>query len=278
MENWLTVVCEVLGKESLEYAAELSILLLLTDQGIKPSFLWNYPSPEPIKLASFLQTLQSKDLLKNSLKILVIESDCFVINLDALLRALVTYLTSSQTWLVDISTRDAKVAPVSLHETYNGYFISMLRQLGVADPRDVSLADDATKVSPDNSSAPEAPSSADNAIASIVHITLPDAVNLSTIFGCILGYPQVYWWEKDSTGSALSGMPLKVYSFEACCRLLDDTEIEAFSFSVPEALEPEVRASIKQWGNGVNSRVEQAATFHSAKFNADPVLCLKVGL
>lgn len=110
-----------------------------------------------------------------------------------------------------------------------------------------------------------------------IQVKLPSDINLSTVFGCMLGYPHIYWWEGESDGKSLSGMPLKVFKFSANCSI-DGSLIELFSFSIPEAMEIELRPGIEHWGNVMNMKVEEAGSFSSAKFKCDSVLCLSVAL
>lgn len=122
-------------------------------------------------------------------------------------------------------------------------------------------------------------SSTDTSMGEIkaIEVKLPEDLNLSTIFGCMLGYPHIYWWEGESGGNSLSGMPLKVFKLSAECAV-DGSVVELFSFSIPEALEGELRPGIEHWGNVTNVRIENAASFSNASFKCDSVLCLSVAL
>lgn len=337
MDEWNKVFIPILGKEITEFSEELAVLLLCVDQSVKPCFMWDHSSVEPKSLLSLLQTLHSKRIISNPLAVVEVDQDIFIVNVDALARVLLGYLTSSHPWLIDISKTEPKVAAAPVHDTFKQYLWTILRQLGVAGDvmsqkdehhaNDPSNANNSMEHSNNANAATTSGSqndqTRDNQIRSsltndnygngcsgtsdgissnlqslssaaasdqmprLIALSLPEEANLSTIFGCLLGYPQIYWWDGQSSGSSLSGMPLKVYKFTAQCSAMpfeveEDTEeaagVEVFSFSVPEVLETELRPAIQIWANIVHTRVEQAALFSTAKLNCDPVLCLDVGL
>lgn len=341
MDEWNKVFVPILGKESTEYCEELAILLHSVEQSVKPCFMWDHSSVDPKSLLSLLQTLHAKRIISNSLAVVEVDLDVFIVNVDALARVLIGYLTSCHSWLIDISKTEPKVAAVGVHDAFKRYLCTILCQLGVASDvvtqKDENHANNPcnannSRQNSSNADAAESSSSQNNqmhdnqirssqtsnffsnncsgtsdcsssnmkslssAAASseqmprLIVLSLPEEANLSTIFGCLLGYPQIYWWDGQSSGSSLSGMPLKVYKFTAQCSAVpldvedteDDTEeaagVEVFSFSIPEALESELRPAIQIWANIVHTRVEQAALFSLAKLNCDPVLCLDVAL
>lgn len=78
-------------------------------------------------------------------------------------------------------------------------------------------------------------------------------VNLTTIFGLMLGYPFIYWFDKNSELNCLSMLPLR------CCEVRWTLDIEGvpntsdnthtiFSFSIPECLVDEnVKTKLEKW-------------------------------
>lgn len=294
MDEWNKVFVPILGKESTEYCEELAILLLSVDQSVKPCFMWDHSSVDPKSLLSLLQTLHEKRIISNSLAVVEVDLDVFIVNVDALARVLIGYLTSCHSWLIDISKREPKVAAVGVHDAFKRYLCTILRQLGVASDvvtqKDENHANNPCNANNSQQHSGNADAASSEQMPRLIVLSLPEEANLSTIFGCLLGYPQIYWWDGQSSGSSLSGMPLKVYKFTAQCTAVpldvedteDDTEeaagVEVFSFSIPEALESELRPAIQIWANIVHTRVEQAALFSLAKLNCDPVLCLDVAL
>lgn len=297
MEEWGKIFNDCLGKDCSEYSDELAVLLISIDQSVKPCMMWDYSSVQPKMLQTLLQTLYMKKLLSSSFAVIQLEMDSFIVNLDAITRNLIGYLTIASTWLVDISKSDPKVASTQVHDTYKGYLCSILQQIGMAgkdvlnrqkenEPSNTTVESNSNNQGGSNcnalfeSSCSAASSSCANSACELFNVTLPEAANLSSIFGCLLGYPQVYWWDSEADGRTLSGMPLKVYKFSASCAALseEDDELELFTFSIPESLKNVLRSSIQQWGNIAHTRVEQAPLFSKASFNCEPVLCLQVAM
>ncbi|XP_018023632.1 UPF0739 protein C1orf74 homolog [Hyalella azteca] len=294
--EWRKILSQTLGKESDDFDDELPLLLMAVDQSVKPSILWDFSPASAKDLLTLLNALRSKSLIKTALTVVVIEDDLFIVNLDALTRMLVSYISSEYSWLIDISKKDARIAALSIHQLYKSYICTILQQLGIVTPSkglDSSCTSDYQELLGSVSSASSNPQKNESTVlgnnnCQLLTINLPEVANLSSIFGCLLGYPQVYWWDSQSDGTTLSGMPLKMYKFTAHYQahgdrtgnepLAEDNSQEMFSFSVPEPLEAELRPSVVQWANVVNTRVEQAGNFTQAKCNCDPVLCLQVSL
>ncbi|KAF2360876.1 Protein of unknown function DUF4504, partial [Trinorchestia longiramus] len=227
---WKKTFTEVLGKESVEFSEELLLLMLAVDESVKPSFLWDYPSVLPKDLLILLQILHSKSLVKTPLAVVYLDEDIFVVNLDALTRVLISYITSDHTWLIDISKAEPRVAAPCVHEAFKGYICTILQQLGIVSHRNTTRPP-----SPDADQQQSQSNDARNSLENeqlptkndqcqLLSINLPEATNLSSVFGVLLGYPQVYWWDSQSDGSNLSGIPLKVYKFTAVCRSLSQQE------------------------------------------------------
>lgn len=278
-------ILDSLGRGYAEHCEELSLLFLCVSQAVKPAFMWDYPSVSLHKLQSMLSTLNSKGLITEHVVTVSVDSDVFILNLDTVTRNLVAYLTSTHSWLVDINTAQPKVATTDVHNLYKQFIRSILRQLGItkSDIQSPNSDNPQTRTSEESSHeedrVPEL--NPDQSVPDKPQLTLafPDSANLSTIFGLLLGNPQVYWWNPASNdGSKLSGMALKVYQFNAVCAVLpeDDNALELFSFSVPEALEGTLRPAIRSWGNIAHTRVEQSQCFSAASFNCDQMLCLDV--
>lgn len=269
MDNWRLVFRECLGGSSVQYCDEIAPLLVAVDQGVKPALLWDVSTPETTPLLKLLKESHDKKLLNNQLILIEVDVDLFIANRKVLKTYVCDLLRSSPTWVVDISNATPKVAGSEVHQEFSGYLKGILNQLGFSTA-------EVTNSSP--SSQQDSNSSNENICPPFVSITcLPEDVNLSTIFGCLLGYPHIYWWNSESEGNSLTGMPLKVYKLSATYSV-DGSQPELFSFSIPEALEPDLRAGIELWGNTVNILVERATKLANAQFKCDPVLCLSVAL
>ncbi|KAK4291626.1 hypothetical protein Pmani_035554 [Petrolisthes manimaculis] len=293
LDTWRTLFRECLGGRGSQYCEEVVPLLVAVDQGVKPSLLWDVCTADTSGLLALLNQARAKGLLGSKLVLVELGLDVFIVNVPAVTRTLVNIIASTQTWLIDISGSVPKVATNENHQEFHTYLTSIIAQLnigstdaGMTDSSVGSLSTQNGDVNSPNSStttntpqAPPPPPPSDTSVGEIkaVEVKLPEDLNLSTIFGCMLGYPHIYWWQGESGGNSLSGMPLKVFKLSAECAV-DGSVVELYSFSIPEALEGDLRPGIEHWGNVTNARIEQAASFSNASFKCDSVLCLSVAL
>lgn len=283
LDTWRSLFRECLRGRGSQYCDEIIPLLVAVDQGVKPSLLWDVCTADTSDLLALLNQARSKGLLVSKLVLVELGLDVFIANVPAVTRTLVTISGASPNWLIDISAAEPKIASTEAHQEFCTHLTSIMTQLNMdeADKESSVSTPSISSQQNDLGSAPQnenpsGPASAQKAIKAL-EVKLPDDVNLSTVFGCMLGYPHIYWWEGESGGNSLSGMPLKVFKFSATCSICESV-VELFSFSVPEVLEPELRPGIEHWGNVVNVRIEEAASYSAAKFKCDSVLCLSVAL
>lgn len=291
-ESWKVIFRECFGRKGLEYCNELWPLIIAVDHGIKPSFLWDVCVPDTSALLSFLSTAYQKGLLEEKLRVVEIGLDVFIVNISSVIQSLTRILTSEDTWLIDISGSEPKIPNKDIHFHFRDHLVSLLSQLGVSscnkEENDTSIepeikvsanSEEAFSPTTDNTVSEE-PSRLERnceALDKAITINFPEGTNLSTIFGCMLGYPQIYWWQGESGGNSLSCVPLKVFKFGAFFNP-NSSYVELFSFSIPESMEPQLRPGIEKWGNIQNVFVGKSATFSETKFTCDAVLCLSVAL
>lgn len=283
LETWRILFRECLGGRGSQYCDEVVPLLLAVDQGVKPSLLWDVCTADTSGLLALLNQGRSKGLLASKLVLVELGLDVLIVNVSTLTRTLVSIAGASPAWLIDISAAEPKVASTETHQEFLNHLTSIVAQLNM-DESDESGSSASTPDTSQQNGLGNLPSGENSSNATLtqgnikaVVVKFPDKLNLSTVFGCMLGYPHIYWWEGESGGNSLSGMPLKVFKFSANCSAMESV-VELFSFSVPEVLEGELRPNIEHWGNVVNSRIEQSSSFSAAKFNCDSVLCLSVAL
>lgn len=282
LETWRSLFRECLRGRGSQYCDDIIPLLVAVDQGIKPSLLWDVCTADTSDLLALLNQARSKGLLVSKLVLVELGLDVFIANVPAVTRALVSISGAPPNWLIDISAAEPKVASTEAHQEFSTHLTSIMTQLNM-DEGDKDNPASTSSITPQQNDLESPPNENPSAPASLqkdikaLEVKLPDDVNLSTVFGCMLGYPHIYWWEGESGGNSLSGMPLKVFKFSATCSVCESV-VELFSFSVPEVLEPELRPGIEHWGNVVNVRVEEAASYSTAKFKCDSVLCLSVAL
>merc|ERR1719376_731167 len=131
MAELLKAVSACLGQDCVEYCEDLALLLLCVSQSVKPGFMWDYPSVSFKKLENMLHVLNAKGLITEHVVTVAVDSDIFILNLDAVTRNLIGYLTSTHSWLIDINTAQPKVASPDIHNQYKNFIHSLLQQLGI---------------------------------------------------------------------------------------------------------------------------------------------------
>ena len=96
-----------------------------------------------------------------------------------------------------------------------------------------------------------------------VELKFPAHVNRTTIFGILLGYPVVYWYDtRDETMSNCLGMTPLCVNKVNCLITLPDGDChsnELFSYSFPLSMKHLVEKHIKVWYDNVLSIVSEIA-------------------
>lgn len=97
-------------------------------------------------------------------------------------------------------------------------------------------------------------------------IELPPSVNRTTLYGVLLGYPVIYWYDDAADGydggSCLSMTPLVVttatVTFDLKGHCNDGPKkCEIYSFSIPEALFKLCQEPVDTWCNQITRQFEQ---------------------
>ena len=82
------------------------------------------------------------------------------------------------------------------------------------------------------------------------YIEPPATMNRTTLYGVLLGYPVIYWYDDNIAGAAscLSMVPLLVFTVTVSMDLNGvASECDIYSFSIPEALQSECQRSVDSW-------------------------------
>ena len=75
----------------------------------------------------------------------------------------------------------------------------------------------------------------------------PD-INRSTVFGLLLGYPVVYWYNNaTSADNCLSHVPLRLFQISAVDSTVDSQPAVIYSFTIPEQLYSNCQFFIDNW-------------------------------
>ena len=198
------------------------------DVGIKPAYLYDIGLPVSHKLHSFISELLGDSLVSNLVSIVEIGMDCFIVNSE-----------SVKTIQESLSQNELGIKIVDITNDANSKIFdnkTILAELHAA-VKDI----------------------AGNLMSDRVQIySLTDTVqcNRTSLFGILLGYPTVYWFDesKNETHNYLSLVPLCCIQITASVAVgMDcstDHKIEThhlYSFSYPVGNNDALKGVVDEW-------------------------------
>ncbi|EDO47838.1 predicted protein, partial [Nematostella vectensis] len=213
---------------------------MLVSIGAKASLLFDYAYVESSKMFSLLQDLQSQNILENALSVVVLGEDIIICDMCKIITFLEVRLQENDFVVVDISVHLKKPKVICKKEQ----FLQLLEQMRHR------LLECGSEGKPCQEK------------ALILHIdTLPDW-NISSLFGFLLGYPVIYWYDKVGDYNCLAMEPLYLYqvfiSTSTCLHFekLRNTKkmitkgnekMQMISFSAPQCLFPHFESCVERW-------------------------------
>lgn len=147
-------------------------------RGLKRSLLLDYLRPDPIALQRFLQSLSHHDSDLFHMTILVVNGDVFLMHKP--------YTLDRTIQIVDVSNNSAHISLLSED-------ISVKIKHQMRDWLDTAV-----------------PSLSTSGIC-VVSMLQPCPVNLCSLYGWLVGYPSVYWFE-ESSGHSLDCVELTLWT------------------------------------------------------------------
>ncbi|KAG2468355.1 UPF0739 protein C1orf74 homolog [Polypterus senegalus] len=230
---------------------------LAVEAGIKPALLYDSNGASSEQIQDYLQRLQDAGLLSQDLYVLDIDESILIVNLECIVRHLEDILHHSQVALVDISCSLAQPAIASLEviTSVHGQLAVLLESFKLLK------------------SIP----SREQKLFSIVNLrdTLGLDWNLCSVFGFLLGYPTVYWFNQEkSFENNLTMAPLRVISLSVSCPFIaGNVDIPIYSFSFPDALWPAMKEKVEAWVQNRRDIISQRPSFTSMNISTETV-CL----
>ncbi|KAK7479779.1 hypothetical protein BaRGS_00028959 [Batillaria attramentaria] len=237
--HWAKLTAQHLGKRLTGKWQHFMLDLLCVDYGLKPALLLDFAVADVSAVHSLLKALQDSNLLQSrQLKILCIGMDVLVVNMNVFRDRLLSDTCEeifSQYCFVDVSANLEKPEILSwdsdsLHPTRT-CFLGLMDELQ-SEKETCSLSLDGDAVG---------------------HLPNP-----STLFGVLLDYPVVYWYDMsvEAQENCLSMVPLTNFTLEAA---VTDRREGAdskggqykrhviYSFSVPEAFAGLMLNMVDDW-------------------------------
>ena len=226
MASWKELTRNYLGKHCSKFAHDIKCDLLCVIEGIKPALLFDYAMTEPETLKTFLTAVISNGLLpvKNAqLGIIEVGLDVLVYNLQAMTCVVADDI--KDVTLIDVTGREGNPRIMNPEECHKitDVILTEIRQICQSFHSEGEELDHIP----------------------IHKINDSVDINLSTLFGYLLGYPVIYWFDvKCPKENCLSMLPLTVFTVTGDFPGKTHT---IFSYSIPENILPSVKHLVEAW-------------------------------
>ena len=250
--DWLRIIKTKLGKPCARHYKRIAFDIICVDRGIRQAFLFDYAALTAETLQQFSDIIFANHLVQNELTVVGVVEDVFIVNRNMVLNN----LKHASPQLVDVSKdhRDP-----SLFDMQRG--ISLVQAMAnIIRTQLQTESETCEKRTESNTSR-------------VVHLALPDEINPTTMFGFMLEYPVLYWYNACSDHNCLDMVPLHVCKLTATLSLTKSVDAEQHhklcrdtssassqhpqivcSFSFPEALHGDIGHLVKQWHENMLAR------------------------
>lgn len=228
--KWKLIISKHLGISVARKWRQLMLDVKAVDLGVKPGYLYDIGPPIGEKLQSFIVELVDETLISSQLNIVEVEMDCFIVKADSVQEIRECFektdFESLQTKFVDITNDSHSVI------TDNEAIRTDLKE---------AVNDIAANVVSDR----------------VHHYVLTDTLccNRTSLFGVLLGYPVVYWFDerKSVVQNVLSMVPLCCVTVNSEVASEEQNSKEnknkhtLYSFSYPACHDGALRDVINSW-------------------------------
>ncbi|XP_023669249.1 UPF0739 protein C1orf74 homolog [Paramormyrops kingsleyae] len=233
----------------------LAAQIQAVDLGLKPALLYDLNSAEPSQIQHYLRCLQAAGRVSKALHLLVMDGNVIIINLDVCILSLEELLRQNTVVLMDVSWGNAQ--PATADFRLSGMEASVR---GVLDSLRTLMSDDP--------------------LICVVDTQTCASWNLCSLFGILLGYPAVYWFDLIHNAENCLGMvPLQVIRVTACWEAVArGNRCCLYSFSIPEELVSETQSALDTWCNRLRAQFSQQSAFSELAISTDRVCLPHVAL
>ncbi|XP_061187728.1 UPF0739 protein C1orf74 homolog isoform X2 [Saccostrea echinata] len=210
---WMNLISTHLGSKLKHRSSEIKSNIQFVDFGLKPAFLVDFGVSTLESVVNLVSDLKCYNLIQNNLKAVAVGMDYLIINPEEFVKL---HSESMVVKFVDISSTNDTPKIIEKNDVLEHVIstcFSLVMEDGVA-----------TAYKGDNH------------------------VNLATVFGLLIGYPVVYWFDSESLESM--GNLQVVQHVEVLGRRTDTQTNVIYSFSFPDclgALEEHVNKWFQSW-------------------------------
>ena len=206
----LDIENQVKSKKLTKKWRELSLTLYFLSKSLKPGFLWDIGSVSTEKLLKLSFMLEE-------LLVIIIEQDYYVCSKKALAKHL-DCLLDELPIIIDVS--GDKTVPEILQDRKLSDIHNMIKNVK---------------------------GQVEELQESVLVLQIQETWNISTLFGLLLGYPIVYYYNSGCTQNCLNNTNILVFR-------VGYQDVWPISFTVPAELYEQCRASIDNWKSKIEEK------------------------
>ena len=249
IKEWKQLLQQHLGKWIRHRWLSVTLDIIVVDFGIKPAFLFDYGTVTATKMSELLSSAHASGFLRTELCVVCIEMDLLIVSPKTLHSEPFESLFEKLA-IVDISGSltqpnivDDKELLKTTFEEFNKIkcFTGSIKSLKVSDNHEF---------------------------------------NPSTLFGLLLGYPAVYWYDMNSDINCLSMQALLCYkvigTLNQSSKEVNQMEHNMFSFSVPEQCQH--HSLVQSWFDQIQNHTDWKMLFSDITLTKEmttlPYVCL----
>ena len=246
---WKRQIRKYFCKQCTKHAEKLVLDVLLVDVALKTSFLFDYTCVDANTVRDFVLSIKKEELVTNELTVIIVHDDVFICNFQ----------------MLKDSIQNRNVVTVA----------ASLAQPAVFDERSADGILTAIRFEIDK----YIEDFKDKRECSVLDMKFSSSVNRTTVFGYLLDYPVLYWYDSDGE-NCLSMVPL--INVKVIAEFGDDDlnlkDHVAWSFSYPDSFEHTLSSRISTWFLEIKRREERQSLFKSVKFHEEKVTLPAVAL
>lgn len=238
--------------QSLDLAAQVCAVSL----GLKPSLLYDMNSANAEQLREYLSSLQSLQLVSKSLLVMSLSGNCFVVNPGSLKTNIQRVLHDSSVIMVDVGHSLESPAITDLQKC-KLMSVGQKLQILLEEFQQLKEAEKPLYVEEES-----------------------EDWNLCSVFGLLLGYPVIYWFDQTmGFENCMSMTPLIVITASAAFQTnATSHRCSLYSFSLPAALLEETQSTLQNWKLHLQEKFEQQHILKDLSLNQASVTLSSVCL
>ncbi|XP_075052329.1 UPF0739 protein C1orf74 homolog isoform X2 [Mixophyes fleayi] len=237
------------------FALKLAAEILSVDCGLKPCFLYDFSAAGKLQIQAYLQELQQMGFIKGPLHVLNMSETILIIRVSRAVSCLSTLLQSQDLHVMDVSAwlqqpkifNQDQLCHIRCHLLD---LLTYLRPYLDEQPGTISLGD----------------------------IICPEW-NLCTMFGFLLHYPAVYWFDTTKNfENCLSLIPLKRFIVQTTCSKIDLHTMQMYSFTIPESIYFSLQLPLQAWSKDLRHMFHGQDHFTDLEILTETVILPAVAL